>query len=329
MSDAGARVADATGNWVDTRAPRWLRPYLRLSRLDRPIGSWLLLMPCWWSAALAAGVAHSVGQLPRIAALFFVGAFVMRGAGCTWNDITDRDLDARVERTRSRPIPAGQVSVRQATAFLVLQALIGLAVLLQFNRFAVVTGTASLIIVAIYPFMKRITWWPQVVLGLAFSWGALMGFAVTLGRIDTAALALYAGSIAWVIGYDTIYAHQDTEDDALIGIKSTARLFGPRTGAALMVFYGLAVVLIGLAMALAGAGWLAWIGLAAFAIHLVWQIRRLQIGDPALCLRIFKSNRDAGLLLFAGLLADAVMRFGRAAGNASIRASEIFGETLT
>jgi 4-hydroxybenzoate polyprenyltransferase len=329
MSDAGARVADATGNWVDTRAPRWLRPYLRLSRLDRPIGSWLLLMPCWWSAALAAGVAHSVGQLPRIAALFFVGAFVMRGAGCTWNDITDRDLDARVERTRSRPIPAGQVSVRQATAFLVLQALIGLAVLLQFNRFAVVTGIASLIIVAIYPFMKRITWWPQVVLGLAFSWGALMGFAVTVGRIDTAALALYAGSIAWVIGYDTIYAHQDTEDDALIGIKSTARLFGPRTGAALMVFYGLAVVLIGLAMALAGAGWLAWIGLAAFAIHLVWQIRRLQIGDPGLCLRIFKSNRDAGLLLFAGLLADAVMRFGRAAGNASIRASEIFGETLT
>jgi 4-hydroxybenzoate polyprenyltransferase len=310
MSDAAARVADATGNWVDTRAPRWLRPYLRLSRLDRPIGSWLLLMPCWWSAALAAGVAHSIGQLPRIGALLFVGAFVMRGAGCTWNDITDRDLDARVERTRSRPIPAGQVSVRQATAFLVLQALIGLAVLLQFNRFAVVTGIASLIIVAVYPFMKRITWWPQVVLGLAFSWGALMGFAVTLGRIDPAALALYAGSIAWVIGYDTIYAHQDTEDDALIGIKSTARLFGARTGAALMVFYGLAVVLIGVAMALAGSGWLAWIGLAAFAIHLVWQIQRLQIEDAALCLRIFKSNRDAGLLLFAGLLADAVMRLG-------------------
>jgi 4-hydroxybenzoate polyprenyltransferase len=310
MSGAGTRVADATGNWVDTRAPRWSRPYLRLSRFDRPIGSWLLLMPCWWSAALAAGVAQNIGQLPRIVALFFVGAFVMRGAGCTWNDITDRDLDARVERTRSRPIPAGQVSVPQALAFLIVQALIGLVVLLQFNRFAVATGIASLIIVAIYPFMKRVTWWPQVVLGLAFSWGALMGFAVTLGRIDAAALALYAGSIAWVIGYDTIYAHQDTEDDALIGIKSTARLFGARTAPALMVFYGLAVILIGLAIALAGGGWLAWIGLAAFAIHLVWQIRRLEIADPALCLRIFKSNRDAGLLLFAGLLADAVIRFG-------------------
>jgi 4-hydroxybenzoate polyprenyltransferase len=310
MSGASVRVADATGNWVDTRAPRWSRPYLRLSRLDRPIGSWLLLMPCWWSAALAAGVAHKVGQLPLIAALFFVGAFVMRGAGCTWNDITDRDLDAMVERTRSRPIPAGQVSVPQAAAFLVVQALIGLAVLVQFNRFAVMTGIASLVIVAVYPFMKRITWWPQIVLGLAFSWGALMGFAVTQGRIDATALLLYAGSIAWVIGYDTIYAHQDTEDDALIGIKSTALLFGARTRPALMVFYGLAVVLIGVALALAGAGIPAWIGLAAFAAHLVWQIRRLQIGDAALCLRIFKSNRDAGLLLFIGLLADVVMRAG-------------------
>src|SRR6202140_4729771 len=299
MSGAAARVADATGNWVDTRAPPWSRPYLRLSRLDRPIGSWLLLMPCWWSAALAIG---DIGQLPLIIALFFIGAFAMRGAGCTWNDITDRDLDALVERTRSRPIPAGQVSVPQALAFLVVQALIGLAVLLQFNRFAIMTGIASLVIVAIYPFMKRITWWPQIVLGLAFSWGALMGFAVTLGRIDAAALALYAGSIAWVIGYDTIYAHQDAEDDALIGIKSTALLFGARTRPALMVFYGLAVVLIGVALALGGSHWPAWIGLAAFAAHLIWQIWRLKISDPALCLRIFKFNRDAGLLLFFGLL---------------------------
>ncbi|QWG17624.1 4-hydroxybenzoate octaprenyltransferase [Bradyrhizobium sediminis] len=305
---SGARVADATGNWVDTRAPSWSRPYLRLSRLDRPIGSWLLLMPCWWSAALAAGVAGDIGRLPINIVLFFVGAFAMRGAGCTWNDITDRDLDALVERTRSRPLPAGQVSVPQAAVFLVVQALIGLAVLLQFNRFAVMTGIASLIIVAVYPFMKRITWWPQIVLGLAFSWGALMGFAVTLGRIDATALVLYAGSIAWVIGYDTIYAHQDAEDDALIGVKSTARLFGARTHQALVVFYGLAVVLIGAALMLAGARWPAWIGLAAFAGHLVWQIRRLEIGDPALCLRLFKSNRDAGLLLFAGLLVDAVMR---------------------
>ncbi|THD66036.1 MAG: 4-hydroxybenzoate octaprenyltransferase [Bradyrhizobium sp.] len=308
MSGATARVADATGNWVDNRAPLWSRPYLRLSRLDRPIGSWLLLMPCWWSAALAAGVAHDPSRLPLILALFFIGAFVMRGAGCTWNDITDRDLDALVERTRSRPIPAGQVSVPQAMAFLVVQALIGLAVLLQFNRTAVATGIASLVIVAVYPFMKRITWWPQIVLGLAFSWGALMGFAVIRQRIDATALMLYAGSIAWVIGYDTIYAHQDSEDDALIGIKSTALLFGARTGPALMAFYAAAVALIGVSLALAEARWPAWIGLAAFAAHLAWQVARLDISNPALCLRIFKSNRDAGLLLFAGLLADAVMR---------------------
>ncbi|WP_375785277.1 4-hydroxybenzoate octaprenyltransferase [Bradyrhizobium sp. Pha-3] len=308
MSDVSARVADSTGNWVDTHAPVWSRPYLRLARYDRPIGSWLLLMPCWWSAALAAGVAHDVRSLPLVVLLFFIGAFVMRGAGCTWNDITDRDLDARVERTRSRPIPAGQVTVTQAVVFMVLQALIGLAVLLQFNRFAIMTGIASLVIVAIYPFMKRITWWPQVVLGLAFSYGALMGFAVTLERIDAAAIALYAGSIAWVIAYDTIYAHQDAEDDALIGVKSTARLFGARTHRALVIFYGLAVLLIGAAFALAGARWPAWIGLAAFALHLAWQVRRLDTSDPALCLRIFKSNRDAGLILFASLVVDAVLR---------------------
>src|SRR6202161_3393248 len=245
-----ASVADATGNWGDTRAPLLSWPYLRLARLDRPIGSWLLLMPCWWSAALAAGVTHDISRLSLVVALFFVGAFAMRGAGCTWNDITDRDLDAKVERTRSRPIPAGQVSVPQAVVFLVAQALIGLAVLLQFNRFAVITGIASLVIVAVYPFMKRITWWPQVVLGLAFSWGGLMGVAVTQGRIGGARLGLYAGSIAWVIGYDTIYAHQDAEDDALIGIKSTALLFGARTAPALVAFYALAVVLIGTALAL-------------------------------------------------------------------------------
>jgi 4-hydroxybenzoate polyprenyltransferase len=303
-----ARVSDATGNWVDRRAPTWSRPYLRLSRLDRPIGSWLLLMPCWWSAALAADIARDIRPLPLLLVLFFVGAFAMRGAGCTWNDITDRDLDARVERTRSRPIPAGQVSVAQAAGFLVLQALIGLAVLLQFNRFAILCGIASLVIVAIYPFMKRITYWPQIVLGLAFSWGALMGFAVMLGRIDASALLLYAGSIAWVIGYDTIYAHQDAEDDALIGIKSTALLFGPNTRPALMAFYALAVALIAAALMQAGAGWIAWIGLAAFAAHLVWQIAVLEIRDSARCLRLFRSNRDAGLLLFAGLLGDALLR---------------------
>ncbi len=308
MIGVAGRVADATGNWVDAHAPQWSRPYLRLSRLDRPIGSWLLLLPCWWSAALAAGMIGDISRLPLTMALFFVGAFVMRGAGCTWNDIADRDLDARVERTRSRPIPAGQVSVPQAIGFLVAQALVGLAVLLQFNRFAVAAGVASLVIVAVYPLMKRITWWPQIVLGLAFSWGALMGFAVTQGRIEGTALLLYAGSISWVIGYDTIYAHQDAEDDALVGIKSTALLFGARTHQALMIFYGLAVILISGALMIAGARYPAWLGLAAFAAHLVWQIARLETGDPALCLRIFKSNRDAGLLLFVGLLADAVMR---------------------
>jgi 4-hydroxybenzoate polyprenyltransferase len=305
---AATRVADSTGNWVDTTAPAWSRPYFRLARLDRPIGSWLLLIPCWWSVALAAGIAHELRSLPLNVALFFIGAFAMRGAGCTWNDITDRDLDARVERTRSRPIPSGQVSVTQALVFLVVQALIGLGVLLQFNRFAVWTGIASLLIVAIYPFMKRITWWPQIVLGLAFSWGALMGFAVIFGRLDATAIVLYAGSIAWVIGYDTIYAHQDTEDDALIGIKSTARLFAERTRPALGAFYALAVILIGVALALAGARIAAWIGLVAFAAHLGWQVSRLRIHDPALCLRLFKSNRDAGLLLFVGLLIDAAMR---------------------
>jgi 4-hydroxybenzoate polyprenyltransferase len=306
-----SRVADATGNWVDTRAPQWLRPYLRLARLDRPIGSWLLLLPCWWSVALAADIARDVSSLPLNLVLFFVGAFVMRGAGCTWNDITDRDLDAMVERTRSRPIPAGEVSVQAALVFLVAQALIGLSVLLQFNRFAVATGIASLIVVAIYPFMKRIIWWPQIVLGLAFSWGALMGFAVTFARLDATALVLYAGSISWVIGYDTIYAHQDAEDDALIGIKSTARLFAARTHQALMVFYALAVVLIGIALAHARVGLPTWIGLAAFAGHLAWQISRLRIDDPALCLKVFKSSRDAGLLLFAGLLVDALISSAR------------------
>jgi len=308
MNAAPGRVADSTGNWVDGLAPGWMRPYLRLARFDRPIGAWLLLLPCWWSSALASVAARDSHPNVWHLVLFFIGAFAMRGAGCTWNDITDRDLDAQVERTRSRPIPAGQVNVPRAAVFLVLQALLGLAVLLQFNRFAVGCGIASLVIVAVYPFMKRITYWPQIVLGLAFSWGALMGFAVTLGRIDATALVLYAGSIAWVIGYDTIYAHQDTEDDALIGIKSTALLFGARTRPALMAFYSLAVALIGVALRLAGAGWIAWIGLAAFALHLVWQIRRLEIGDPALCLRLFKSNRDAGLLLFAGILVDAIQR---------------------
>jgi 4-hydroxybenzoate polyprenyltransferase len=310
MSDTIGRVADSTGNWVDRLAPAWSRPYLRLARLDRPIGSWLLLLPCWWSAALAAISAHA--GLPSVwhLALFFIGAFAMRGAGCTWNDIVDRDLDGSVERTRSRPIPSGQVSLAQAAAFLLIQALVGLAVLLQFNGFAIATGVASLVIVAVYPFMKRITYWPQIVLGLAFSWGALMGWAAAFGRLDTPALVLYAGSISWVIGYDTIYAHQDREDDALIGIKSTALLFGDRTKPMLAAFYAAAVILIGISGLQVGAGaWFA-VGLAAFAAHLAWQILRLDVGDPDLCLAVFKTDRDAGLILFAGMLLDAYV--GRA-----------------
>ena len=308
--EASGRVADSTGNWVDSRAPARLRPYLRLSRFDRPIGSWLLLLPCWWSVALAAGAAGNVRELPRDLLLFLIGAFVMRGAGCTWNDITDRDLDAQVERTRSRPIPSGQLSVGRAYLFLVVQALAGLLVLLQFNRFTVMVGIASLGIVAIYPFMKRITWWPQIVLGLAFSWGALIGFAAISARLNASAVLLYAGSIAWVIGYDTIYAHQDREDDALIGVKSTALLFGARTRPMLAAFYGVAIMLVAGAIWHTGGGWLAFAGLLVLCMHLAWQVSRLDINDPAACLRLFKSNRDAGLLLFAGLLADALSRGG-------------------
>jgi 4-hydroxybenzoate polyprenyltransferase len=308
MSGGAGRVADSTGNWVDRAAPAWSRPYLRLARLDRPIGSWLLLIPCWWSAGLAAIAARDPLPSPWHLLLFFIGAFAMRGAGCTWNDIVDRDLDGRVERTRSRPIPSGQVSAAQAAAFLVAQALVGLAVLLQFNRFAIAAGIASLGIVVVYPFMKRITYWPQIVLGLAFSWGALMGWAAAFGRLDAPALVLYAGAIAWVIGYDTIYAHQDREDDALIGIKSTALLFGPRTKPMLAIFYSLAVVLIGLSGLLVGARAAFALGLVAFAGHLAWQIVRLDIDDPDECLRLFKANRDAGLILFAGMLVDAYLR---------------------
>jgi len=306
MSGSFGRVADATGNWVDGLAPAATRPYLRLARLDRPIGSWLLLMPCWWSLGLAG---MQAGELPRLSyvLLFFIGAFAMRGAGCTWNDLVDRDLDGRVERTRSRPIPSGQVTARQAAVFMIAQALVGLIVLLQFNRFTIACGFASLGVVAIYPFMKRITYWPQIVLGLAFSWGALMGWPATFGRLDWPAVILYLGSISWVIAYDTIYAHQDREDDMMIGIKSTALLFRERTKPMLAVFYSGAVILIGAAGLMAGGGAIFVAGTITFAVHLAWQVWRIDIDDPALCLRVFKSNRDAGLILFAAMLIDAAL----------------------
>jgi 4-hydroxybenzoate polyprenyltransferase len=306
MIETAGRVADATGNWVDGLAPAFSRPYLRLARLDRPIGSWLLLMPCWWSVGLAGMHAGHILSLWHIV-LFFVGAFAMRGAGCTWNDLVDRNLDGLVERTRSRPIPSGQVSVAQATLFMVLQALTGFLVLIQFNRFTIMTGLVSLVVVVVYPFMKRITYWPQIVLGLAFSWGALMGWPAAFGRLDWPALVLYAGSISWVIGYDTIYAHQDREDDLLIGIKSTALLFGERTQPMLASFYAGAVVLIGTAGLMAGGGLIFGLGMIAFAAHLGWQVMRLDINDPAHCLMLFKSNRDAGLILFGAMLLEAAI----------------------
>jgi 4-hydroxybenzoate polyprenyltransferase len=304
MSETTGRVADATGNWVDSLAPAYSRPYLRLARLDRPIGSWLLLMPCWWSVGLA-GMHHDRFPSAWHIVLFFVGAFAMRGAGCTWNDLVDRDLDEKVERTRSRPIPSKQVTVAQATLFMLAQALVGLLVLIQFNRFTVITGFASLLVVVIYPFMKRITYWPQIFLGLAFSWGALMGWPAAFGRLDWPPLILYAGSICWVIGYDTIYAHQDREDDLMVGIKSTALLFGEQTPTMLASFYVAAVVLISAAGLMAGGGLIFTLGLIAFSAHLAWQVTRLDVDDPAHCLVLFKSNRDAGLILFGAMLLDA------------------------
>src|SRR4051812_24589091 len=308
MIQSAGRVADATGNWVDQSAPEWARPYLRLTRLDRPIGWWLLLLPCWWSSALAAVANGDWGPNPWHIALLLIGAVVMRGAGCTWNDLVDRDIDARVERTRSRPIPSGQVSATAAAVFLVLQALVGLLVLVQFNRFAIGVGLASLGTVAIYPFMKRLTYWPQIFLGLAFSWGALMGWAAARGALEAPAFLLYAGSIAWVIHYDTIYAHQDREDDALAGLKSTALLFGANTKPMLALFSAAAVMLIGAAGLAAHAGAVFALGLAAFAAHLIWQIVRIDIDDPDSCLRMFRSNRDAGLILFATLVLDAAAK---------------------
>ncbi len=305
MSEHAGRVADATGNWVDGLAPPFARPYLRLARLDRPIGSWLLLIPCWWSVGLAGMRAEQFPSLWHIV-LFFIGAFAMRGAGCTWNDLVDRNLDGLVERTRLRPIPSGQVTVAEATVFMGLQALLGLLVLLQFNRYTVITGLASFSVIVIYPFMKRITYWPQIVLGLAFSWGALMGWPAAFGRLDWPPLMLYAGSISWVIGYDTIYAHQDRDDDLLIGIKSTALLFGENTRPMLAGFYAGAVVLIGIAGLLAGGQLIFVLGMIAFAAQLAWQVLRLDINDSAHCLKLFRSNRDAGLILFAAMLLEAV-----------------------
>ena len=302
-----AALADAPArNAVDRFAPEALKPWLRLARYDRPIGSWLLMWPCQWSAALAAVAAGSTDRLGLHLALFTIGAFVMRGAGSTWNDLLDRDIDARVERTRGRPIASGQIRARHAVVFAIAQSLMGFLILIQFNPFTIGLGIGSLAIVAVYPLMKRIMGYPQAVLGLCFAWGALMGWAALFGSLGWPAALLYAGSIAWVIGYDTVYGHQDQRDDAIIGVRSTSRTFGRHSRRIIAGLYGATLLLIGGSIALAGAHWPAWLGLAAFAGHLAWQVRRLDPDRPDICLMLFRSNRDAGVLLFVGLLVDGL-----------------------
>ncbi len=299
-------VSDAPAqNWVDRFAPASARPYLRLSRADRPIGTWLLLIPCLWGLSLA--IAHDPAGFKLwdawIAIGCALGAFLMRGAGCTWNDITDRDIDAQVTRTKSRPLPSGQVTPRQAAIWMVVQALAAAAVLFTYNGFAVILGIASLALVAIYPFAKRFTWWPQLFLGLAFNWGALFAWTAHSGSLAMPAVLLYLAGIAWTLFYDTIYAFQDADDDAMIGVKSTARLFG---AAAKHWLRGFAIVCIllmtlGVLLALLDRGSvmelvLALGGVWLFGGHLLWQLSRLDTDDPAVCLQIFRSNRTAGLL---------------------------------
>lgn len=304
------RVKDApSGHWVYRALPQWLWPYAQLARWDRPIGWQLLLWPCWWSAALVAGAGAKPGDgvwtvMPSLwhLLLFLVGAVAMRGAGCTYNDLVDQDIDDKVDRTRSRPLPSGQVTRNQAKIFLILQSLVGLAVVLQFNRFAIGLGFASLLVVAAYPFMKRITNWPQLVLGLAFSWGALMGWAAVNGSLALPPVLLYIGAILWTIGYDTIYAHQDKEDDELVGVRSTARLFGKHTKTALLVLYGGALCFFAGAFATAQVPMPALAGLLAAAAHMYRQIHVLDIDNPDQCLRLFKSNSVVGLLVFLGLV---------------------------
>ncbi|MEM7022695.1 MAG: 4-hydroxybenzoate octaprenyltransferase [Pseudomonadota bacterium] len=290
-------VADRQWNWLDW-LPAWLRPYGVLARWDRPIGSWLLLWPCWWGVVLASPLPD-----PWLMVLFAIGAIAMRGAGCVINDLIDRDLDAKVERTRHRPLASGQLGVPQALAFLAIQLLIGLLVLHSFNGFTVALGFAVMPLVLIYPLMKRITWWPQAYLGLTFNWGALVGWSAVTGSLSMPAILLYAAGFFWTLGYDTIYAHQDKADDALIGIKSSARKLGGATIPWLWGFYGVTLALLVLAGLLNGAGPWFIAGLVLAALHFTWQIRTVDIDDPASCLRRFRSNRELGLLVFLAILA--------------------------
>lgn len=304
MPEPAGRVADATDrNWVDRFAPMPTRPYLRLSRADRPIGTWLLYLPCLWALALAVLATNTFTPFAIwIIAGCGIGAFLMRGAGCTWNDITDRDIDGSVARTRSRPIPSGQVSVKGAVVWMIVQALVAFLILISFPPFAIGLGILALLPVAIYPFAKRFTWWPQVFLGLAFNWGALLAWAAHTGSIGPAPVVLYLAGIAWTLFYDTIYAYQDAEDDALIGVKSTARLFGDNARLWLRLFLTICVILFGAAVIFAahersilslvialGGPW-------AMGWHLTWQLQRFDADDNDRLMHIFRSNRDAGLI---------------------------------
>ena len=307
MPTMAASASGRAKTWIDRFAPAAARPFLRLARADKPIGGWLLMWPCFWSAALAAHVKNWFGPDLWHLALFFIGAHVMRGAGCAYNDILDRDIDAKVERTRSRPLPAGEISTRAAALFALTLSCVGLLVLLQFNNFARGLGLLSLLPVAVYPLMKRVTHWPQAVLGLAFGWGALMGWAAEFGSLDLPPFLLYAASIAWIVGYDTIYAHQDREDDALVGVKSTALKFGTATPYWLTAFYGTFWVLLGVSAWLSGASNLIVWAMAALGAQLIWQIATLDINDPGNCLTRFRSNHWVGVLVFAGLAADQLV----------------------
>ena len=302
---ASPRLPDAPpDNWVDRWAPASWRPYAKLARFDRPIGAWLLLFPCWWSQALAELSFGRPYPNPWYLLLFLAGAFVMRGAGCAFNDFVDRDIDGKVARTAGRPIPSGQVTPKKALAFTAGLCLAGLAVLLQFNWFTVVLGASSLLLVAAYPFFKRFTYWPQVMLGLTFKWGALVGWAAVTGGLLLPAVLLYAGSVLWTIGYDTIYAHQDKEDDLMAGLKSTALRFGDNTKPWVSGFYAGAVVLWSVAAMLAGGGAIVFLALAVAAAMLAWQVATLNTNDSANCLRRFRANRDVGWVLFGGIVAQ-------------------------
>lgn len=294
---AGSFTDIRSGGWVDRLLPAALRPYARLARLDRPIGWELLLYPCWWGLALAPGVRD-----PSLFLLFLIGAVAMRGAGCALNDIVDRDFDAQVERTRGRPIPSGQVTVLQAVIFMAILLMIGAAVLLSLGRLAILLGLAILVIVALYPFMKRVTYWPQIFLGLNFNWGAVVAWAAATGHVAGPAWALYGGGIAWTLFYDTIYAHSDKADDMAIGVKSTALRFGADSKTWLAGFGALALFGFTLALVLAGARLWSYGFIAGAALHFAWQLSAWRLDDPADCIAKFKSNRVVGWLVLAACL---------------------------